>query len=208
MLLAAHLTELLVLASRGQATATEQLFSTVYPDLKRIAARLFRSERVHHSLQPTALVNEAYLRLCRSRPVEWRDRAHFFAVMSTQIRRILIDYGRAARTTKRGGEVAKAPLDEAQGIGQAAPNEVHLALDEALAALQIENARAARVVELKYFGGFTDAEIAELLNTSLPTVTRDWRYARAWLRQRLGPRTVLKEKVDGAERFILRPVSP
>jgi RNA polymerase sigma-70 factor, ECF subfamily len=172
--------------SKGDATAAERLLSDLYPDLKRIAAGIFSRERRNHTLQPTALVNEAYLRTFGAEPIDWRDRAHFFALMARQIRRILVDHGRATRAEKRGAGAVKVSLDDTHELG-VDTNQDYFALDEALAALEKEDPRAARVVELKFFGGLKDSEVAEVLGTSMPTVTRDWRYARSWLLAMLGP---------------------
>ena len=177
-------TALLTKATQGDAVAAEQLMSTVYGDLKRMAARIFRTERPNHTLQPTALVNEAYLRTFGSEAIHWRDRAHFFALMARQIRRILVDHGRAVRAEKRGAGAVRVSLDDAHGVGVSTPDD-YFALGEALTALERENHRAARVVELKVFGGLKDSDVAEVLGISMPTVTRDWRYARSWLLERL-----------------------
>ena len=178
------ITALLTKVGRGDNAAAEQLMSELYPELKRVAARIFRNERKGHTLQPTALVNEAYLRVFGSQPIEWRDRAHLFAVIARQVRRILIDHARAVRAGRRGGGAMKVSFDDAHVPGLSM-NEDYVALDEALSALESEDPRAARVVELKFFGGLTESDIAEVLNTSVPTVSRDWRYARTWLFARL-----------------------
>jgi RNA polymerase sigma factor (TIGR02999 family) len=174
-------TELLARVVSGHENARDELMEVVYPQLKRIAANLFRNERPGHTLQPTALVNEAYLRVFGPDTIDWRSRAHFFAVLATQIRRVLVDHGRAVRADKRGAGAAKLPLDERTEGFRTGVDEDYLALDEALAALANQAPRAARVVELKFFGGLTDAEVAEVMGISMPTVTRDWRYARAAL---------------------------
>jgi RNA polymerase sigma factor (TIGR02999 family) len=179
-------TALLARIGQGDTAAADQLMGELYPDLKRMAARIFKAERRNHTLQPTALVNEAYLRTFGSQTIDWRDRAHFFAIVARQIRRILVDHGRAVRAEKRGAGAVKVSIDDAPELGVAA-NDDYFALDEALSALEQEDQRAARVVELKFFGGLKDSEIAEVLGTSMPTVTRDWRYARSWLLARLGP---------------------
>jgi RNA polymerase sigma factor (TIGR02999 family) len=186
-------TALLGRASRGDAVAADELMAGLYPDLRRIAARMFRNERPNHTLQPTALVAEAYIRTFGDTSIDWRDRAHFFALMARQIRRILVDHGRAVRTTKRGAGAVKESLDESHDRG-VETNEDVIALDEALAQLEAEEPRWARVVELKHFGGLKDSEIAEVLGVSMPTVTRDWRFARAWLLSRL--RTLTSDGVD------------
>ena len=174
-------TELLARLAGGHDNARDQLMELVYPQLKRIAANLFHNERPGHTLQPTALVNEAYLRVFGPETIDWRSRAHFFAVLATQIRHVLVDHGRAVRADKRGSGAPKVPLDERTGSSVPGLNEDYVALDEALVTLGKDAPRAARVVELKFFGGLTDAEVAEVMGISMPTVTRDWRYARAAL---------------------------
>jgi len=164
--------------------AVDDLMSRLYPELKRLAAGIFRGERPGHTLQPTALVNEAYLRVFGSNTIDWRDRAHFFAVMARQIRRILVDHGRSTRAAKRGAGVARLNIDEIGDVGVLV-NEDIVALDEALAVFEKEEPRAARVVELRYFGGLTESEVGEVLGVSMPTVSRDWQYARTWLFARL-----------------------
>jgi RNA polymerase sigma factor (TIGR02999 family) len=181
-------TALLVRAGQGDSDAADQLMTELYPELKRMAARIFRSERTNHTLQPTALVHEAYLRTFGADPIDWRDRAHFFALMARQIRRILVDHGRATRAGKRGSGAVKLTLDDAEEPSVNRDDDC-FALDEALNALAVEDPRSARVVELRYFGGLTEAEVAEVLGISMPTVTRDWRFARSWLLARLGPVT-------------------
>lgn len=178
------ITVLLSRVAEGDQSAADQLMTQLYPDLKRMAARVFRSERPNHTLQPTALVNEAYMRTFGARSIDWRSRAHFFAVMATQIRRVLVDHARGRRAEKRGGGGFSVSLDETDGE-YSAPVADYFALDEALTQLAQEDARAARVVELRFFGGLKDSEIAEVLEISMPTVTRDWRFARAWLASRL-----------------------
>jgi len=179
-------TLLLARAGRGDAEAADLLMADVYPQLRRIAARIFSAERRSHTLQPTALVSEAYLRTFGAEAIDWKDRAHFFALMARQIRRILVDHSRAVKADKRGAGAVKVSLDEGHELGVSV-NEDYFALDEALTMLEAEEPRAARVVELKFFGGLTDSEVAEVLGTSMPTVTRDWRYARTWLLDQLGP---------------------
>lgn len=179
-------TELLIRAGQGDAVAADCLMERLYPELKQMAARIFRSERRNHTLQPTALVNEAYLRTFGAAGIDWRNRAHFFALMSTQIRRILVDHARGVRSDKRGGGIPNISLDDANEPG-VAMDEDYFALDEALTSLAQEDPRAARVVELRFFGGLTESEVAEVLGISMPTANRDWRFARSWLLARLGP---------------------
>lgn len=151
----------------------------VYAELHRMAERFLRGERTGHTLQPTALVHEAYLRLVDQRRVDWRSRNHFFAIAARVMRRILVDYSRGRQRRKRGGG-ERIPLEDAAGLGLQRLPEI-MALDEALAALARIDRRKAAVVELRYFGGFTAEETAAILEISVPTVGRHWRLARAWL---------------------------
>ena len=181
-----ELTTLLIDWREGSRTAGDRLFETTYAELRRLAAHYVAGERTGHTLQPTAIVHELYLRLFGSEPVRWQDRAHFFAVAAQQCRRILIDHARRRHANKREGDRQRVPLTEADELAIRSDEEL-LALDEALSRLQQLDERSARVVELKFFGGLTEEEIAETLAVSLPTVKRDWHFARAWLaRQILG----------------------
>lgn len=152
----------------------------VYTELRRMAGRYMHNERPGHTLQATALVNEAYMRLVEIRRVKWQNRMQFFALAARSMRRILVDSARARRSKKRGGGVVNLELDEALVIAEEpAPGLVEL--DEALDALKALDARKAQVVELRYFGGLTVAESAEVLKVSPETVMRDWDFAKAWL---------------------------
>ncbi len=179
-----RLTELLVAWSDGDQKALNDLFPLVYDELRQLARRHMRRERRGHTLRTTALVNDAYLRLVDQRQVRWQNRAHFFAIAAQMMRRILVDHARAKRYEKRGGGAAHVPLEEAAVIAQGKEAEI-IALDEALVALAEIDPRRARVVELRYFGGLSNEEIAEVLKVSPNTVTRDWNMARAWLYQEL-----------------------
>jgi RNA polymerase sigma factor (TIGR02999 family) len=173
-------TELLAEASRGNADALDRLLPLVYHELHAIAARYLRREKPGHTLQPTALVNEAYLRLVGQREVTWQNRAHFFGVAASMMRRILVDHARAHRAEKRAGGLARVTLNEANL--PAAERDVDLiALDDALADLAARDAKLARLVELKFFAGLTTKEVAEVLGVSSSTVEREWVAARAWL---------------------------
>lgn len=152
----------------------------LYADLRRLAGRHLRGERRNHTLQPTALVNEAYLRLMRGGSHEWRDRVHFFAMASTVMRRILVDHARRRLATKRGGAEASSGVETEALVLTHSPERI-LAVDEALGVLTQELPRAARVVELRFFGGLSDAETATILKVSERTVKRDWREAKARL---------------------------
>lgn len=158
----------------------EQLFPLVYHELRRLARSHLRRERPDHTLQPTALVNEAYLRLVDQTRVKWRDRAHFFGIASRMMRRILVDHARARKAAKRGGGARKVTLQDHAQPADATDVDL-LALDEALTALTTLDPQGARVVELRYFGGLTIEETAEVMGTSPSTVKREWRAARTWL---------------------------
>jgi len=179
-----RLTQLLVAWSDGDRAALDELFPLVYDELRQLARRRMRRERQGHTLRTTALVNDAYLRLVDQRQVRWQNRAHFFAIAAQMMRRILVDHARARNYEKRGGGAAHVPLEEAAVLAEGKAAEI-LALDEALVALAEIDARRARVVELRYFGGLSNEEIAEVLKISPNTVTRDWNMARAWLYQEL-----------------------
>ncbi len=156
----------------------------VYDELYRVAANYLRKERSDHTLQPTALVNEAYLKLVDISSVEWQDRAHFFAVSSNVMRRILVDHARAQKTDKRGGDAQKVEFDEA--ISFSKEKEVDLlALNDALEKLAEIDERQSRIVELRFFGGLSVEETAEVLDVSARTVKREWAMAKAWLYQQM-----------------------
>jgi RNA polymerase sigma factor (TIGR02999 family) len=169
--------------SSGDRNALDELTSLVYEELHRLARRHLRSERPDHSLQTTALVNEAYLRLVDYTRLEVLDRAHFFAVSAQAMRRILVDHARR-RNVKRGGDRQRVSLDEVSTIGDARSTDM-VALDDALRALTERDPRKARVVEMRYFGGLTVDEVASVLGVSAVTVMRDWRVAKAWLYREL-----------------------
>jgi RNA polymerase sigma-70 factor (ECF subfamily) len=173
-------TGLLLKWSQGDNAALEQLIPLVHHELHRIARRCMAGEGAGNSLQATALVNEAYLRLVGGKAVAWNDRAHFLAVSARVMRRILVDHARARRAGKRGNDM-KVTFDEALLVSDE-PQQDLLALDEALDALARFDERKSRVVEMKFFGGLTAEESASVLNVSADTVTRDWRLAKAWLR--------------------------
>jgi RNA polymerase sigma factor (TIGR02999 family) len=180
----ADVTALLDDWSRGNRTALTQLLPLVYAELRRVAARQLRTERADHTLQPTALVHEAYLRLVDQRRVDWRNRAHFFGVAAQIMRRILVDHARRHGATKRGQGVRCVSMDEATDV--AAPDEIPiLALDHALDRLEKVDAALTRIVELRAFGGLTIDEAAHVLGVSPSTAKRDWRTAKAWLGREL-----------------------
>jgi RNA polymerase sigma factor (TIGR02999 family) len=178
-------TALLGAWGRGDQTALDRLFPLVYAELRRVAARQLRHERPHHTLQPTALVHEAYLRLVNQRGANWQSRAHFFGVAARLMRRILVDHARRHGASKRGEGVSCLPIEEARDV--AGPAEVPiLALDQALNRLEKVDADLARVVELRAFGGLTIEETARVLSVSPSTAKRAWRTAKAWLTRELG----------------------
>jgi RNA polymerase sigma factor (TIGR02999 family) len=169
----------------GNPHALNRLLPLIYAELRRIATRQLRNERVGHTLQPTALVHEMYLRLIDQRHVNWQNRAHFFGVAAQVMRRILVDHARRHGASKRGQGVTHVTIDEARGA--ATPNEIPiLALDHALDRLAKLDSELARIVELRAFGGLTIDEAADLLKVSPSTAKRDWRTAKAWLNRELG----------------------
>lgn len=165
--------------------ALQQLVPLVHDELRRLAQWHMESERPGHTLQATALVNEAYLRLVDIRKVQWQNRAHFFAMSARLMRRILVDFARARLYQKRGGGAEKVVLDEALEISDEKSHELIL-LDDALVALDGVDARKSQVVEMRFFGGLTVEETAEALHISPETVMRDWKIAKLWLRRELG----------------------
>ena len=168
----------------GDRQAGDLLFAAAYEELRRLAAWHLQSERPDHTLQPTALVNELYMKLLAGQAVDWQNRAHFFAVAAQQLRRLLIDHARARLSAKRDGGRVRLTLTEANGL--AAPREEDLIeLHQALTRLEQLDSRPARVVELRFFGGLTEKEAAEVLGISVATLKRDWDFARAWLSSQL-----------------------
>jgi RNA polymerase sigma factor (TIGR02999 family) len=169
----------------GDADAPNRLLAAVHPELRRIAARFLQNERAGHTLEPNALVNELCIRLLGAEPLAYNDRAHFFAIAAQTMRRILIDHARVRVAEKRGGDQERVSLSAVDGWNPVAHNQDLLMLDEALTRLGKADGRAARVVELRFFGGLHESEIAEVLGVSVITVKRDWKVARAWLSSRL-----------------------
>jgi RNA polymerase sigma factor (TIGR02999 family) len=178
-------TQLLVAWSQGEQAALEKLVPLVYAELRRVAHRYMGREHPGHTLQTTALVNEAYLRLIDASQVHWQDRAHFFAVSSQLMRRILVDFARSRRYLKRGGGAHKVSFDEALFVSPERGRDL-VALDDAMMALANTDARKSRVVELRFFGGLSVKETAEVLKVSPDTVLRDWSLAKAWLGREMG----------------------
>lgn len=176
----AEVTQLLLAWRAGDAAALDRLIPLVHAELRRIARNFMRKERAGHSLQTSALVNEAYLRLIDAHNVDWRNRAHFFAISASLMRRILVDAARERQARKRGGSAKRVALDEALAPGRERHTDL-VALDEALDSLAATDERKSKVVELRFFGGLNEAEIAEALQVSPETVRRDWRLAKVWL---------------------------
>jgi RNA polymerase sigma factor (TIGR02999 family) len=171
----------------GDAAALDQLVPIVYEELRRQAERYLRRETPGHTLQTTALVHEAYLRLVNQREAHWQNRAQFFGVAAQLMRRILVDHARRQQATKRGGSAIQVPLDDG-AVASAEPDVDLVALDDALTRLAGHDAQQARVVELRYFTGLGIGETAEALGISPATVKREWAMARAWLKRELGER--------------------
>jgi len=177
-------TQLLVDYSNGKREALDVLTPLVYGELRNLAARYLRRERSDHTLQSTALVHEAYLRLIDQNQVRWQNRAHFFGVAAQMIRRILVDHARTKHAQKRGGNAQKLSLDEAIGLPQQRDLDI-IALDDALKLLAELDAQQSKVIELRFFGGLSIEETAEALGISPATVKREWVTARAWLLRQL-----------------------
>ena len=181
---APQITAQLIAWSHGDATALDEVIRAVYQELRRMADRYLRQERPGHTLQPTALVHEAWLRLIDQTQVNWHNRAQFFGVAAQMMRRILVDHAKTKHRDKRGGTAAKLPLDEVMNLSQARAADL-VALDDALTSLAEVDARKCRVVELRFFGGLSVEETAEVLGVSPQTVLRDWKLAKAWLYQEI-----------------------
>ena len=179
-----HVTQLLRAWGDGDARALERLVPLVYDELHRLARRYMAQERPGHTLQTTALVNEAYLRLVDSTQASWQNRTQFFAICAQVMRRILVDWARARQAAKRGGEAQPLELEEALVVSEK-PGEDLVALDDALRELAAVDPRKSRVVELRFFGGLSVEESAEVLDVSVETVMRDWKFAKTWLRREL-----------------------
>jgi len=176
------LTQLLIAWSQGDAAALEQLAPLVYVELRKLAHRYMKRERAGHTLQTTAVVHEAFLRLLGNPQEKWQNRAHFYAIAAKMMRRILVDYARANSRAKRGGETARVSIEDIDApVADVALNPDVIALDEALEKLTEIDPRRARVVELRFFGGLSVEETAHVLQVVPDTVVRDWRVAKAWL---------------------------
>jgi RNA polymerase sigma-70 factor (ECF subfamily) len=177
-------TDLLVAWSHGDADAFERLMPLVYAELRSLAGRYMRQERSDHTLQPTALVNEAYLRLIDVNRIQWRSRAHFLAVAAQTMRRILVEFARHRDRQKRGAGAVHVPLDEAMDVARQTEDDF-VALSDALTTMATFDSRMSQVVELRFFGGLSVEETADVLSVSPETVMRDWKTAKAWLLREL-----------------------
>ena len=180
-----HITRMLREWSEGNQQVLDQLMPLVYEELRRQASRYLRRERKGHTLQTTALIHEAYIKLIDQKNVEWQNRSHFFAIAAQAMRRILVDYARERHREKRGGAAENLPIEEALSIVSQGKSVDLVALDEALTRLAEFDARQARVVELRYFSGLSIDETAGVLGVSNVTVRRDWNMAKAWLHQQI-----------------------
>jgi RNA polymerase sigma-70 factor, ECF subfamily len=181
----ADVTALLRAWSAGDHSALDQLMPVLHGELKRIARRFMRGEREGHTLQPTALVNEAFLRLVDGHGIQWQDRAHFFALSAQMMRRVLVNYALARGAGKRGGAAQRVSLDEAMVVSPERDSQL-VELDRALQALARFDARKAQVVELRFFAGMSVEETASVLNVSPQTVLRDWNLSKTWLAREMG----------------------
>ena len=181
-----EVTQLLRQLSEGNQQSLPHLMPMVYDDLRRVAGAFMRRERAGHTLQVTALVHEAYLRLVDQRVVNWQNRAHFFAIAAQAMRRILVEHARAKGAEKRGGEYEKVSLDDISVSLTPRHSELLLSLDEALSRLEQVSPRQCRIIEYRFFAGMTEDKTAAVLDISARTVKRDWRVARAWLNRELG----------------------
>jgi len=187
--MAQRVTELLLAWGEGDHAALEQLIPLVHAELRRIARRYMAGERRGHTLQPTALVNEVYLRLVDLERVRWQNRAHFLAVAARLMRRVLIDFARSRGYQKRGGDVERIVLDEALLVDVGRGHDL-LALDEALDELARIDSRKSQIVVMRFFGGLSVEEVATVLSVSAATVTRDWKLAKSWLLRQLDRTTM------------------
>ena len=175
-----EITQLLMSWSQGEKAALDHLVQLVYPELRRLAKRYMARESPEHTLQTSALINEAYLKLVDQKNVEWQNRAHFYAVAAQVMRHILVDHARSRNYAKRGGGALKLPLDEAAALTEQRATEL-IALDDALTNLAGLDARKSQIIELRFFGGLSMEETAEVMKISPSTVQREWRAAKAWI---------------------------
>ena len=169
---------------QGDSAAADELIRLTYTELRRMAGHYMKAERPEHTLQPTALVHEVYLRIFAGEPMDWKDKNHFFAVAAKQMRRVLLDYARARGAERRGGDSQRLPLEDLDTLPERHRDDV-LVLDEALHSLEKLDPRASQVVELRYFGGLTETEAASVLDISVATLKRDWEFAKAFIARQL-----------------------
>ena len=187
-----NITKLLVDWRNGDQEALDQLMPLVYEELRRMANHYMRNERKGHTLQTSALVNEAYLRLVDHENIDWQNRSHFFGLAAQAMRRILVDHARSRNYQKRGGNAERVSLDEAANFAEERATEL-IALDEALQELAKLDPRKSQIVEMRYFGGLTGEEVAEALGISTATVSRDWETAKAWLLRELSRKELMEK---------------
>jgi RNA polymerase sigma factor (TIGR02999 family) len=188
-------TQLLIDWREGDETALNELIPIVYDELRRMAHRYMRQERPGHTLQTTALINEAYIRLVDHKGIRWKNRAHFYGVAAQAMRRVLVDYARTRGSAKRWGGMRRVDLDEAAAVAKKQAEDL-LALDDALTKLASIDPRKSMIVEMKYFGGMTAEEIAEAIGVSVPTINREWNPAKAWLLRELSFQQSLERRAD------------
>jgi RNA polymerase sigma factor (TIGR02999 family) len=186
-----EITELLHAWSGGDQNALQKIIQVVYPELRRIARRCLGDERHEHTIQATALVHEAYIRLIDTTRIKWQDRAHFFAVSAKIMRRVLVDYARARHFAKRGGGLRRVDFKEALVVSSELGREL-VRMDDALSELAQFDSRKAQVVEMRYFGGLKATEIASVLGVSTQSVNRDWNLAKAWLAREMSHQERIK----------------
>ena len=176
-----EITQMLIELTDGNQEVVNQILPHIYDELKRLASSYLRRERVDHTLQPTALVHEAYMKLIDQKRVQWQNRAHFFGIAAQVMRRILMDNARKHKADKRGGEAEKLPIEEEILVVSHEKSAELIALDDALQTLAEIDEQKAKIVELRYFGGLSIEETAEVMGVSVPTINRQWRMAKAWL---------------------------
>jgi RNA polymerase sigma-70 factor (ECF subfamily) len=176
-----EITQMLIELTDGNTEVVNRILPHIYDELRRLAGSYLRRERSDHTLQPTALVHEAYMKLIDQKRVQWQNRAHFFGIAAQVMRRILLDHARKHTADKRGGDAEKLPLEEEVLIVSHDKSAELIALDDALEALAAIDSQKAKIVELRYFGGLSIEETAEVIGVSVPTINRQWRMAKAWL---------------------------
>lgn len=175
------ITQMLIELTDGNTEVVNQILPRIYDELRKLASGYLRRERADHTLQPTALVHEAYMKLIDQKKVHWQNRAHFFGIAAQVMRRILLDHARKHNADKRGGEAEKLPIEEEILVVSHEKSAELIALDEALETLSKMDPQKAKIVELRYFGGLSIEETAEVMGVSVPTINRQWRMAKAWL---------------------------